>query len=210
MRWLLRILCNGLVALSSLHCVGTMVIWARSYRDEWRIGAIAGSRGYGLLCERGMMQWKVLVYREPMAPTGTQYHFDYSKDLWPYRLSGAGGYELFNSFDGPFDLIVSHRLKRFAVYSGTGELNLGDSKDHFGAGHDYRFAMLLIPCWAMTAVWGSLPLVCGYRFGIRWWRARRRSPSACGGCGYDLRATPERCPECGMVRGVGVPIRDGA
>ncbi|HZL35691.1 MAG TPA: hypothetical protein VFC78_10305, partial [Tepidisphaeraceae bacterium] len=52
-----------------------------------------------------------------------------------------------------------------------------------------------VPYWSVALLFSCMP-------GIWFWvRIRRRDsvPGRCCSCCYDLRATPDRCPECGMV-----------
>jgi hypothetical protein len=51
------------------------------------------------------------------------------------------------------------------------------------------------PHWLPVVLLAGLPLI---RL-IRRQRRRLRLPGHCRICGYDLRATPERCPECGPI-----------
>ena len=57
--------------------------------------------------------------------------------------------------------------------------------------------LIICPDWIIVAVTGLLPL----SWLVRYQRSRaRRRKMRCVNCGYDLRATPDRCPECGTVR----------
>jgi hypothetical protein len=58
------------------------------------------------------------------------------------------------------------------------------------------YRAISIPYWAMLALTGTPSFAWIFR-AIR--RSSRRRRGLCGGCGYDLRATNDRCPECGEV-----------
>jgi hypothetical protein len=59
---------------------------------------------------------------------------------------------------------------------------------------DRRYRSLTLPCWFLMALAALLPAVW-----LRRWRRRNRPLGLCPTCGYDLRATPTRCPECGTT-----------
>lgn len=56
-------------------------------------------------------------------------------------------------------------------------------------------------CWTIAVAAGSLCIVIISPRGLRRRRVARRSHRGlCQFCGYDLRASKERCPECGAAR----------
>lgn len=59
--------------------------------------------------------------------------------------------------------------------------------------------VVIAPLWSVTLLCAILPAVVFARALRRWWN-RRKAPGLCTGCGYDIRATPARCPECGLDR----------
>ena len=60
-----------------------------------------------------------------------------------------------------------------------------------------------VPFWLAAAATAVLPTA----WLGRWWVRRRRCDRAglCHRCGYDLRATPDRCPECGTNKSAATP-----
>jgi hypothetical protein len=81
---------------------------------------------------------------------------------------------------------------------------LGFEKGHWDAyigfarnGGKTHGAYVAIPIWFLLPLLGFLP----GRAVVRRLRERRHARvGTCRVCGYDLRASPERCPECGATR----------
>jgi len=66
-------------------------------------------------------------------------------------------------------------------------------------GVSYAGYARLIPYWELESVLGILP-VCWIVLTLRR-HSRQKTETAprCPTCGYDVRASPQRCPECGTV-----------
>jgi hypothetical protein len=62
---------------------------------------------------------------------------------------------------------------------------------------------LLVPLWAIAIPFAIIPL---WTTRAALVRRQRRHRGQCEGCGYDVRFSRERCPECGM----GLPVARGA
>jgi len=101
--------------------------------------------------------------------------------------------------------------KGYNVYPSSGPNALGRTAQRlgFGANHETEASGSIgpnspscnsddvtLPCWFLALLFALLPAL-----RLRRWRIERQRnrPGFCRQCGYDLRATPLRCPECGMV-----------
>jgi hypothetical protein len=189
-RRLPRILLNAATALSLVLFVATVVLWLRSYGGSDFIqrqtpGAVTehsvSHRTIGMQWTLGQIRLtrgEHTAYLPPAyVPTAQP-----TAPWWSWGRLGEGhlGWQ---RAGGPS---FWNRLG-FCSYS-------------FGSGASFYDASeegITVPAWLLPLAFFIPPLT----WSRRAWRGRRRRRAGeCLNCGYDLRATPERCPECGTIR----------
>src|SRR5258706_2086792 len=78
--------------------------------------------------------------------------------------------------------------------------NLGPNAMMHSHYSEIHFLGFKIPVSRAIAITAALPAIWLAAFLVRFLsRLRRKSPGLCPICSYDLRATPNRCPECGTI-----------
>ena len=169
-------LLNFLTALSLLVCVALVVSWAPSFRrSHWVSWVRQDAPGSGFTACKLMISYGGLEASVTRFPVHDRVM---AQDFGPLGLH----YER----DQPW------RRSENPLYFGAGRHVLRST--HGGV---IRWAV--VPLWAPAALAAAPTAVRVASRARRRRRFRRRDRGLCPDCGYDLRATPERCPECGAV-----------
>ena len=174
---MLRILLNAATVLSLVLCVVAMAAWVRSYQ--------AHDTGWWSMANPRLLL-TTTTYRGGLdaaflKPVGTPDGLPRPGAGWihepavGYTEKGAPQGTLFNRFGFAWESVKTSSFENRYLAC------------------PYWFIMLL------TAILPAARLAGGRR--RRRARRLRMDTGLCQHCGYDCRATPDRCPECGRVPG---------
>lgn len=180
----LRHLCLFLTLLSLLLCMAMSVFWYRSYRYTERLTYRATSGSRSLYTRQGDLVLYILRAdwsNQPASFFGLRYDYD--------QPGPASSY-----------LFIRHELSFEAgstdFFWQRGQFAWWDRRRPDGV----LYLMAVAPFWSLALATAIPPLALlslRLRAGQR--RRRNKSRGLCPVCSYDLRATPDRCPECGST-----------
>jgi hypothetical protein len=160
---------NVLTVASLLLCLAAVGAWGRSYWRTDRFTVLVGDR-------------RMFVETDGQRINGCWTSRPYFDPMWRAEPAGNAGswHEFFHRRTGGW---LGFRV--VPTYHQT-------SRD---PASDVWFTEVGVPFYFVFWTAALLPAARARRA----LRRRARSPGLCPACGYDCRATPERCPECGRV-----------
>jgi hypothetical protein len=176
-RWLFL----AAAAISMLLCIATIAVWARG-------GWIGGNRfkpivrNWGYLTDGRLGMVQVVVEHGAKPVFGPVLPKTQARSTWFSQQIAAGiQWSAFN-YGFAFEHGPSVAFKDFGGRSQG--MIIGTR------------TLIALPYGAVIAMFAVLPMISL----VRWGRRASQIPAGiCAKCGYDLRATPDRCPECGTV-----------
>ncbi len=176
-----------------LLCIISIGLWVRSYRQadlvsvhrwhNWQLELNYGGFDFAI---------ETLYPIKPTLPNSKNFHLVYAGASKPF----SGQWEFFHS-----SALASLVLARIHTTLGFGRIKLisvayADNSPATEAAEGIHW---YFPAWLVVATSILLPT---YRIALLANHRRthkRLAHNLCCHCGYDLRATPDRCPECGST-----------
>ncbi|HEY2588141.1 MAG TPA: zinc ribbon domain-containing protein [Tepidisphaeraceae bacterium] len=176
--------------LSLLLCLTVVVVWTGSYRVRttlgrrtWRIHEFMQERhSFEIELGCGVLGIRSVTDVDPGALIFPDGSIHYAKpqpdDLRGLRLTTEQtNVPLLTADDTPLERLgFLHLRKREGRSEGYSDI-------------DFVF----VPVWLLSAGLGLMPATAA----VALFRRSRQADGHCSACGYDLRASTDRCPECG-------------
>jgi hypothetical protein len=168
---------NGLTALSLLLCAATTLLWVRSYRHLDTL----------FLQKMHPDYWRMDIAQ---SNRGRVSYTRRAGDAAKLRAANPEGItEGVSSWSAAQPSSPISWPGALGFWTGT--------EDPVLAKAGFKARVYIVPDWFLLLLTAVLPA----KWLARWGRARklasREARGLCPSCGYDLRGTPERCPECG-------------
>ena len=182
-----RLLTFGSV-MSLLLCLATVAMWVRSYAqlhgtaETLVVGRVnrASKTFYSAWMKSYSGRLEIDAYRVTVTD---DYLYRLHLGFEPHGVDHRVNIPL--TIDGPVSEPTSVWSAFEVAYEKSDDPKMSESEVRF---------RLKFPYWAAAVASGLLP-------GLWAWRRSRtrrtRALGHCTACGYDLRASPDRCPECG-------------
>ena len=194
---MVRRLLSLLSAASLLLCVATLVLRSRSREvTDSLVGGRAGAVAWWVQSRDGLLSATACGPWPNDQPV--RWYADEARGAVPrFPLAATGP---FAGRQGAGVLVTSDTVRAAVEPDGSvrweGRFPVRPPR---GSSAPMRQRHVAVPLWEVAAAFGVLPAA----WFVGWRRRRRRQPRGlCQSCGYDLRATPGRCPDCGRAAAI--------
>jgi hypothetical protein len=188
MKRLRRWLFNVAVAGSLVLCVVTVVMWVWSY---WIIHYVAWTSGDARMSAELRNEAGTVRLTFERALRGHLDFYALSEQHHPGFLFGTGRIGRPTLYGHWF----AYPTDRFGYIIDYGGFAIWSGSTHAGPPREQTL-LIVVPHLHLLLV-ELLALLTPLAVRNRLQVSRRRRMNLCTKCGYDLRATPDRCPECG-------------
>jgi hypothetical protein len=173
-----------LSALSLLLFVAVIVMWVLSYSGTYSLVRKQPTSITRVDCSRGRF---FASRASGISGTGS--------GLWAHDGPAAAPWRSGRAFP-PLDLDDGMRSESGGGYRAIAGVGYGGGTL---AGTGAALRVISAPHWLVALATAALPAAWLTRWQRERVRARRLHGGCCERCGYDLRATRQRCPECGLA-----------
>jgi hypothetical protein len=181
-----------LTYLSTVLLFPAVSVWVIAFLGWGRYFVAQGPHaGYVLAVTRWHLIFQATsdISPDPERPATSRWQW-FGGEVWLIDRTGC----LEVSDPSPLSSMGLFRTVEQIPYS-DGVTNGPNSFAHVGA----FCRSFVLPWWVLIGCLAVLPLRRRIEKTREQIRQRRAAEGCCPRCGYDLRATPERCPECGTI-----------